>query len=40
MELSLLLLEKILSMALMVLMGYAVVRFGAIGKEKPHRFPA
>ena len=34
MELSLLLLEKILSMALMVLMGYAVVRFGAIGKGK------
>ena len=34
MELSLLLLEKILSMALMVLMGYGVVRLGGIGKGK------
>lgn len=34
MELSLLLLEKILSMALMVLMGFAVVRLGAVKAEQ------
>lgn len=34
MNFSLLLLEKILSMALMVLMGFAVIRFGAIEKGK------
>ena len=34
MELSLLLLEKILSMALMVLMGFAVVKLGAVKAEQ------